>query len=215
MTISDCESEENNDYDFRPRYIRTSANRYFEMKYYETRNMFARNKMMIYNCSGFPPGQYNFPFSFKTFEGWPASFSHHTPQKKGIIIYHMVAAIEPLTPQFKIQGGREIILRETRIVQSQQRQSQGEITSCCCMSKGFTTSTMSFAKDGFTPGEAVQMIIEIDNTNCTANVKTITVSVTNQVTMRSQGHSTGDSRTFFSKQINGLMAGQSLVVLLP
>jgi hypothetical protein len=81
------------------------------MKYFETRNMFTRSKMMVYNCTGFPPGQYSFPFSFKTFEGWPASFIHYTPQKKGIITYSMTAAIEPVTPQFQIQGGREIILR--------------------------------------------------------------------------------------------------------
>lgn len=81
----------------RPKYIRTSSNRYFKMRYFETRNMFTRNRMMIYNCSGFPPGQYTFPFNFKTFEGWPASFSHYTPMKKGVITYSMTAAIEPVT----------------------------------------------------------------------------------------------------------------------
>lgn len=176
--------------------------------------MFTRNKMMIYNCSGFPPGQYSFPFSFKTFEGWPSSFNHHTPQKKGIIIYHMTAAIEPETRQFKIRGSREIILRETRVVQSQQKKSAGEIKSCCCISKGLTHSTMSFEKDGYMPGEMVQMIIEVDNTNCTANVNTISISVNNQVTLRSQGHATSDSRTFFTKQINGVYAGQALTVTI-
>lgn len=76
---------------------------------------------MIYQCSGFPPGQYSFPFRFKTFEGWPASFAHYTPTKKGVIIYHMVAAIEPISPKFNICGGREIIMRETRMVTAQQR----------------------------------------------------------------------------------------------
>jgi hypothetical protein len=57
------------------------------------------------------------------------------------------------------------------------------------------------------------MIIEIDNSQCTANVKTISISVTNQVTMRSQGHATSVPRTFFTKTINGLNAGDSLVVL--
>jgi len=87
--------------------------------------MFTRQKVMIYNCNNFPPGQYSFPFSFKTFEGWPASFIHYTPKKKGIIIYHMTAAIEPVSNQLKIQGGREIVIRETRLVQSQQKQSSG------------------------------------------------------------------------------------------
>ena len=132
------------DYDHRPRYIHTSSDRYFEMKYYETRNMFSRNKAMIYQCSGFQPGQYSFPFSFKTFEGWPASFNHYTPQKKGVIVYHMVAAIEPVTSDFRVSGGREIILRETRMVTSQNRSSAGSITSCCCLDKGTSSSDMSF-----------------------------------------------------------------------
>lgn len=55
--------------------------------------MFAKNKSMIYQCNGFAPGQYSFPFSFKTFEGWPASFQHKTQRKKGVIVYHITAAI--------------------------------------------------------------------------------------------------------------------------
>jgi len=168
---------------------------------------------MIYQCNNFPPGQYSFPFSFKTFEGWPASFNYYTPAKKGVISYHMVAAIEPISPQFQIQGGREIILRETRLVQGQMKESNGSITSCCCINKGITTSRMSFAKDGYTPGELVQMIIEVDNTQCTANINTITISVTNQVTLRSgQGASTSDSRTFFTKVVNGVPAGSAYIV---
>lgn len=72
------------------------------MRYFETRNMFTRQKTMIYQCQGFAPGQYSFPFSFKTFEGWPASFSHREYAKKGVIIYHMTVAIEPVSPQFKL-----------------------------------------------------------------------------------------------------------------
>jgi len=72
---------------------------------------------------------------------------------------------------------------------------------------------MSFAKDGYTPGELVQMIIEVDNTNCTANISTISITVSNQVTMRSQGHSTSDSSIVFSKSINGLYAGQTNTVI--
>lgn len=56
--------------------------------------MFTKNKSMIYQCQGLQPGQYSFPFCFKTFEGWPASFDHITPRKKGAIIYHIVAGIE-------------------------------------------------------------------------------------------------------------------------
>lgn len=95
--ISDPESEDNREYDHRPPYIRTSSDRYFKCSYYETRNMFTKNRALIYQCNGFASGQYSFPISFKTFEGWPASFSHITPRKKGVIIYHMTVAIEGMT----------------------------------------------------------------------------------------------------------------------
>lgn len=70
---------------------------------------------------------------------------------------------------------------------------------------------MHFEKDGYTPGDLVQMLIEIDNSRCQANIQTITIAVTNQVTLRSRGSATGDSRTVFSKSINGLFAGESSV----
>lgn len=74
---------------------------------------------------------------------------------------------------------------------------------------------MSFAKDGYTPGEMVQMIIELDNTNCTANINTISITVTNQVTLRSgTGAATSDSRTFMNKTVNGVPAGVAYVVHL-
>lgn len=57
------------------------------------------------------------------------------------------------------------------------------------------------------PGQMVQMIIEVDNQYCSADVPTIDIAVTNVVGMRSNQNSTSDSRTMFSKSINGLRAG--------
>jgi len=59
------------------------------------------------------------------------------------------------------------------------------------------------------------MIIEVDNTQCTANIKTISISVTNKVTLRSgTGAQTADSRTFLNKTVNGVPAGVAYVVTL-
>lgn len=95
------------------------------MSYYETRNMFTKNKVMVYQCNGFQPGQYSFPFCFKTFEGWPASFSHITQKKKGVIIYHMSVAIEPQSNKFQLNHCQEITLRETRLISAQHKTSRG------------------------------------------------------------------------------------------
>jgi hypothetical protein len=57
------------------------------------------------------------------------------------------------------------------------------------------------------------MIIEVDNSQCTANIKTISITVTNKVTLRSgTGAQTSDTRTFLSKTINGVAAGVAYVV---
>lgn len=59
------------------------------------------------------------------------------------------------------------------------------------------------------------MIIEVDNTQCTANINTISITVTNRVTLRSgTGAQTADTRTFLSKTVNGVPAGVAYVVFL-
>lgn len=210
--MSDVESEEDRSYDHRPKYIKTPSNRYFKMTYFETRNMFTQNKANIYNCQGLAPGQYSFPFVFKTFEGWPASFQHITPKKKGVIIYNMTVAVEPMNNQFKCKFSREITLRETRWLSSQHKESNAEITHCCCCSKGICTAKMHFEKDGYMPGDMVQSVIEVDNSKCDADMPKINIAVSFTVTMKSQGAQTADNGTVFSKQINGLAANQSATV---
>lgn len=59
------------------------------------------------------------------------------------------------------------------------------------------------------------MVIEVDNTQCTANINTISITVTNKVTLRSgTGAQTADNRTFLNKTINGVPAGGAYVVHL-
>lgn len=57
------------------------------------------------------------------------------------------------------------------------------------------------------------MIIEIDNSMCTANLTNISIGISNTVTMRSSGSSTSDHIPIFSKTINGLYAGQTAKVI--
>jgi hypothetical protein len=72
--VSDVDEVEFRNVDHRPKYIRKSDGRVFKMRYHDTRNVFTSAKTMVYACNGLGPGQYSFPISFKTFEGWPASF---------------------------------------------------------------------------------------------------------------------------------------------
>lgn len=71
---------------------------------------------------------------------------------------------------------------------------------------------MHFEKDGYAPGELVQMIMEIDNSNCKADIPTINIGIYNTVSMRSNQAQTSDHGTVFTKMINGLAAGQTATV---
>lgn len=62
------------------------------------------------------------------------------------------------------------------------------------------------------PGEQVRMIIEIDNSNCSADVSGIHIGVINTVGLRSSGGSTSDRIHVFSKGVKGLPAGTKMVV---
>lgn len=62
------------------------------------------------------------------------------------------------------------------------------------------------------PGDLVQMVLEVDNSQCTADIPTINIGIYNTVTMTSNGASTSDHGTIITKQINGLAKQQVAVV---
>ena len=63
------------------------------------------------------------------------------------------------------------------------------------------------------PGEEVKLILEIDNSQCTSDISSISVSVDNTVTMRSQGASTSSHNRVAGKTCGGLPAAMRRVVL--
>ncbi len=56
------------------------------------------------------------------------------------------------------------------------------------------------------------MIMEIDNSNCKADIPTISIGIHNTVNMRSNQSSTSDHGTVITKSINGVARGQSATV---
>jgi dihydroorotate dehydrogenase len=124
----------------------------------------------------------------------------------------MTAAVEPTNPVFQMKHAIEITMRETKALSASTKKSVAEITSCCCLNKGTSSINVHFEKDGYTPGEQVRMIIEIDNTNCEVDVTSLNISVTNTVGLRSSQGSTSDTHHVFSKSVNGVPAGTKMVV---
>lgn len=80
------------------------------------------------------------------------------------------------------------------------------------MSKGISSADIHFEKDGYMPGELVQMVVEVDNSNCEANINYINISINKTVTMRSGGAATSDGGSIYRKQINGIPAKVAKVV---
>lgn len=59
--------------------------------------------------------------------------------------------------------------------------------------------------------EDVRMIIEVDNSQCTADITGIYIGVTNTVGLRSNQSSTSDTYNVFSKSAPGMPAGTKMV----
>lgn len=101
---------------------------------------------------------------------------------KGIITYYLTVAVEPTTKLSQFKHKHEIILRETRKLQRVKFQTR--VTCCCCVSIGITVCSVHFEKDGYTPGELVEMVMEIDNSNCKADIPTIKIGINSTISMR-------------------------------
>jgi hypothetical protein len=114
FSVSECQSEEPSNSDLRPQYIRTASNRFYEIKYHDTRNDLVKSKAWLLQSSELAAGQYVFPFSLKTHASWPGSFSSDVHERKANVVYHLRAAVEPVTPHFQFEATREIILHEKR-----------------------------------------------------------------------------------------------------
>jgi hypothetical protein len=64
------------------------------------------------------------------------------------------------------------------------------------------------------PGEMVQMVVEVDNSNCSANIKYINIGIQKTVSMRSGSSGTQDRGNIYTKSINGIPAKVAKIVLI-
>lgn len=62
-----------------------------------------------------------------------------------------------------------------------------------------------FEKDGYMPGEEVRVIVEVDNSLCTADISSIWVSVDYTVRMEAEGSSTSDRGNITKSSMPGVL----------
>lgn len=115
MESSDSSDHPGEDESMRYNYVR-QGNQIIEIKRYSGGRIISRFSSVLYNFGGtfIPPGQYSFPFSFKTAEDYPASFMDKSSdnKRKGRIKYEMQAFIRGYNSRIRIVRCKsEIIIR--------------------------------------------------------------------------------------------------------
>ena len=58
---------------------------------------------------------------------------------------------------------------------------------------------MHFEKDGYMPGDVVRVVIEVDNSECQADIDGLKIAIVNTIGLRSNNNFTSDNYTIFSK----------------
>jgi hypothetical protein len=84
----------------RPRLIRTASNEFFELEFHEQRRELVSATAKLFQGGKLAAGEYSFPFSFKSLEDWPGSFSFSSEQRKAQVKYGLTAWIDPVSPHF-------------------------------------------------------------------------------------------------------------------
>lgn len=98
-----------------------------EIKRYSGGRIISRFSSVLHNFGGsfIPPGQYCFPFSFKTGSDYPASFMDKSSDnmRKGRIKYEMQAFIRGFNTRLRIVKAKtEIIVRETTEIKNDKQE---------------------------------------------------------------------------------------------
>lgn len=60
---------------------------------------------------------------------------------------------------WEMKCGAEVILRETKVLTTPTKTCNAEVVSCCCIGKGRSAINVHFEKDGYVPGDMVNVIV--------------------------------------------------------
>jgi hypothetical protein len=185
MDSSDSSDHPGEDESMRYNYVR-QGNQVVEIKRYSGGRIISRFSSVLYNFGGtfIPPGQYTFPFSFKTGEDYPASFVDKSSdsKRKGRIKYEMQAFIRGYNSRLRVVKCKsEIIVRETTQIKNDKQEMEAHVKSCCCCDQGTTRIRCFFEKNAYSPGEDAKMYCVLDNKEGKAVVERVSVALKNEI----------------------------------
>ena len=161
------------------------------------------------------PGQYTFPFSFYLPSDLPASIFFAGFSKSHAIIKYSISAV--LQPSFgvgivKMKHKQRLMIRQPSYGTANRVQTDTrDVYACCCFgNKGPATITTQFEKDTYMPNELCRAMVDLDNSNCQADVKSISIKLERHIELSaSDGKVWEDKRVLEQKDYDGLGAGQS------
>ena len=158
----------------------------------------AGNSFEIYNDfldltpGGLGSGEFAFPFTFIVPQGCPASFRwHETSENHAQVAYSIIGTYGTVSDTEHIQ----IKQRVPEGYRSSFLSKDQEVKCCCCIGKGNIKLGASFEKDHYSPGETVQMRVQVDASSSDYPVDRIRGEAYCLVILYGYGRTDGSSRT--------------------
>lgn len=167
-----------------------------------------------------PAGQYSFPFSFALQNFLPGSYSHRLDDiidrksnTSAIIKYMLKAeclALDGNKEMSKIKYSKELIVREKPKVNVVAKEELLlPLSTMCCVPQGNCRIKAYFDKNYYESGDQAIVFCEIDNSNGSQALESLSFELKNRILLRSdEGVNKELSKTIYSTQTRGLGANQ-------
>ncbi|CAI2367408.1 unnamed protein product [Moneuplotes crassus] len=168
---------------------------YYEDKHDEDHKIFKFEETLCeFDGDYIEPGQYMFPFNFVLPSNCPAS-AYYTGDEKsvGYIKYKVKASFkaEDDTPVKDIKGKCHLVVRQLAPGSHFNIRAREEVDikkCCCCWSKGICKLECCFERNVYHSQETAKAIVNVDNSDCDADVDNVVMNLKQTVTLRTDHH---------------------------
>lgn len=161
----------------------TTTTSYFEGKSYIVKQLFP---LFVFQDSQVAAGDYSFPFQLNTPETLPGSFHYEFNGDKADIKYSLsgyLASSSAKVEKSKAEVG--VTRRMTESIVSLQESVSAQVSTLCCLRQGAVSLNVKISKSAYVAGEACNLIVEVDNSRSSLDVRGVHATVFRTVRLRS------------------------------
>ena len=182
-----------------------------------------RFPVYTFSSNSMPAGMYSFPFSFLLDANLPSSFTYKFTNPAfetedwakciATIEYNLIALIDdnnPNTPPIRYVQKFSVNQADVENLGVHKCSVRKDNTSCFCMSQGSTIMTSYFEKNEYCPGEAANILTEIDNSTSSSGVPAVTVIFSQKYTFQAGPYIHQIDMQHQETNIRGVEAGSKL-----